>query len=256
MNILKSPRDISQSHRCDLNGHFAGSQNCCPLVLMLRSCHWQSFQRILWKVCTADQPMSCVCGLQLGPIDLGRIDIKYRRVNCQPPVNMMVSVDDNSGDGGWIRMSVQVLAFAFNGRLRAASCSWSLFIPEGVDQSCAPKGTLNHAVCTDWCFSSISPSLHQLSNLESGLQLSGIPIQISISACTNIQQASSRAKECLSHTRFEFLLINIDASGGHLKDISYILMTHCLVWMCRMQQGELPSKQSPSKGHNLAAGQS
>ncbi|KAK9850628.1 hypothetical protein WJX84_001010 [Apatococcus fuscideae] len=44
---------------------------------------------------------------QLGPMALGRIDIKYRRVNCKPPVNMMVDVDSSSGEGGWIRMTVK-----------------------------------------------------------------------------------------------------------------------------------------------------
>ncbi|KAK9837793.1 hypothetical protein WJX74_005149 [Apatococcus lobatus] len=44
---------------------------------------------------------------QLGPMELGRIDIKYRRVNCKPPVSMMVDVDSSSGEGGWIRMTVK-----------------------------------------------------------------------------------------------------------------------------------------------------
>ncbi|KAK9838025.1 hypothetical protein WJX74_009954 [Apatococcus lobatus] len=44
---------------------------------------------------------------QLGPMALGRMDIKYRRVNCKPPVNMMVDVDSSSGLGGWIRMTVK-----------------------------------------------------------------------------------------------------------------------------------------------------
>ncbi|KAK9839069.1 hypothetical protein WJX74_008724 [Apatococcus lobatus] len=43
---------------------------------------------------------------QLGPMALGRMDIKYRRVNCQPPVNMNVNIDSSSGLGGWIRMTV------------------------------------------------------------------------------------------------------------------------------------------------------
>ncbi|KAK9869002.1 hypothetical protein WJX84_008231 [Apatococcus fuscideae] len=44
---------------------------------------------------------------QLGPMALGRMDIKYRRVNCKPPVNLMVDVDSSSGEGGWIRMTVK-----------------------------------------------------------------------------------------------------------------------------------------------------
>ena len=46
--------------------------------------------------------------MQLGPMSLGRMDIKYRRVNCKPPVNMMVDVDSSSGLGGWLRMTVKV----------------------------------------------------------------------------------------------------------------------------------------------------
>ncbi len=48
--------------------------------------------------------------MQLGPMALGRIDIKYRRVNCKPPVNLLVDVDSSSGEGGWIRMTVKVCA--------------------------------------------------------------------------------------------------------------------------------------------------
>ncbi len=43
---------------------------------------------------------------------LGRMDIKYRRVNCKPPVNMKVNVDSTSGLGGWIRMTVTVKPLA------------------------------------------------------------------------------------------------------------------------------------------------
>ena len=53
-------------------------------------------------------PEVFLVAVQLGPMELGRIDIKYRRVNCKPPVNMMVDVDSSSGEGGWIRMTVKV----------------------------------------------------------------------------------------------------------------------------------------------------
>lgn len=38
----------------------------------------------------------------------GRIDIKYRRVECTPPVPIKVQIDGNSGPGGWLRLSVTV----------------------------------------------------------------------------------------------------------------------------------------------------
>ena len=38
----------------------------------------------------------------------GRIDIKYRRVECTPPVPVKVQIDGNSGTGGWLRLAVTV----------------------------------------------------------------------------------------------------------------------------------------------------
>lgn len=38
----------------------------------------------------------------------GRIDIKYRRITCQVPINMTVIVDANVGAGGWLRLQVKV----------------------------------------------------------------------------------------------------------------------------------------------------
>ena len=38
----------------------------------------------------------------------GRIDIKYRRVECTPPVPVKVQIDGNSGPGGWLRLAVTV----------------------------------------------------------------------------------------------------------------------------------------------------
>lgn len=38
----------------------------------------------------------------------GRIDIRYRRVECTPPVPVKVQIDGNSGPGGWLRLSVTV----------------------------------------------------------------------------------------------------------------------------------------------------
>jgi hypothetical protein len=44
-------------------------------------------------------------------MDGGRVDIKYRRVECTPPSDMRVIVDSNSGDGGWLRLYVDVCAY-------------------------------------------------------------------------------------------------------------------------------------------------
>ena len=48
---------------------------------------------------------------KMGPMALGRIDIKYRRVACQVPQNLDVIVDENRGAGGWIRLQVKVTSF-------------------------------------------------------------------------------------------------------------------------------------------------
>jgi hypothetical protein len=39
---------------------------------------------------------------------IGRIAMRYRRVECAPPANLEVKVDNFSGSGGWIRLMVQV----------------------------------------------------------------------------------------------------------------------------------------------------
>lgn len=46
--------------------------------------------------------------MQIAPMLNGRIDIKYRRVQCTPPANINVQIDGNSGTGGWLRLSVTV----------------------------------------------------------------------------------------------------------------------------------------------------
>ena len=38
----------------------------------------------------------------------GRVNIQYRRVQCVPPSNLFVSVDNNLGDGAWIRLQITV----------------------------------------------------------------------------------------------------------------------------------------------------
>ena len=44
---------------------------------------------------------------KIAPMELGRIDIKYRRIACQVPSNMTVLVDADRGAGGWIRLQVK-----------------------------------------------------------------------------------------------------------------------------------------------------
>ena len=39
---------------------------------------------------------------------LGRINMRYHRVECKPPSDMTVIVDQNRGSGGWIRLQVKV----------------------------------------------------------------------------------------------------------------------------------------------------
>ena len=44
----------------------------------------------------------------MAPMLSGRIDIQYRRVQCTPPSNLQVNIDQNSGTGGFLKMSVSV----------------------------------------------------------------------------------------------------------------------------------------------------
>eukprot|EP00884_Botryococcus_braunii_P022964 jgi/Botrbrau1/9351/Bobra.354_2s0009.1 len=41
---------------------------------------------------------------KIAPMAIGRIAMRYRRVECAPPANMEVKVDSFSGSGGWIRL--------------------------------------------------------------------------------------------------------------------------------------------------------
>lgn len=43
---------------------------------------------------------------QIAPMQYGRIAIQYRRVECTPPSNMRVIIDQNSGAGAWLRLYV------------------------------------------------------------------------------------------------------------------------------------------------------
>ena len=50
---------------------------------------------------------------KVAPMALGRIDMRYRRVECKPPSDMTVIVDQNRGSGGWIRLQVKVRLHLF-----------------------------------------------------------------------------------------------------------------------------------------------
>ena len=53
-------------------------------------------------------PVQALTFNKIAPMQLGRIDIKYRRIACQVPTDMSVIVDANVGAGGWIRLQVKV----------------------------------------------------------------------------------------------------------------------------------------------------
>lgn len=44
---------------------------------------------------------------KIAPMALGRINMKYRRVDCTPPSSLGVKVNNNVGPGGWVRLVVQ-----------------------------------------------------------------------------------------------------------------------------------------------------
>ena len=46
--------------------------------------------------------------LQIAPMEVGRINIEYRRVECTPPEPLMVSINFNYGPGAWLRIVVSV----------------------------------------------------------------------------------------------------------------------------------------------------
>eukprot|EP00891_Asterochloris_glomerata_P004481 jgi/Astpho2/4481/fgenesh1_pg.00067_%23_63_t len=46
---------------------------------------------------------------KIAPIEAGRIDIRYRQVECVPPADINIEVDVNTPGGGWIRMYVEGL---------------------------------------------------------------------------------------------------------------------------------------------------
>lgn len=45
---------------------------------------------------------------QIAPMEVGRIDIQYRRVECTPPEPLLVDINHNNGPGAWLRIVVSV----------------------------------------------------------------------------------------------------------------------------------------------------
>lgn len=45
---------------------------------------------------------------QIAPMSVGRVDMRYRRVDCTPPLPVSVAIDNNAGVGGWLRLVVEV----------------------------------------------------------------------------------------------------------------------------------------------------
>ena len=45
---------------------------------------------------------------QISPMASGRIDVNYRLVACTPPSALKVTVNNNGGTGGWLKLQVTV----------------------------------------------------------------------------------------------------------------------------------------------------
>ena len=46
--------------------------------------------------------------LQIAPMEVGRINIQYRRTECTPPEPLDVDINHNFGAGAWLRIVVSV----------------------------------------------------------------------------------------------------------------------------------------------------
>lgn len=46
--------------------------------------------------------------LQIAPMEVGRINIQYRRTECTPPEPLNVDINHNFGPGAWLRIVVSV----------------------------------------------------------------------------------------------------------------------------------------------------
>ena len=55
----------------------------------------------------------------------GRINIQSRRVQCAPPSDLEVSVNNNDGNDGWIRLQIQVRSSGYSHTcLKPLPCSF------------------------------------------------------------------------------------------------------------------------------------
>ena len=46
--------------------------------------------------------------VQIAPMEVGRINIQYRRTECTPPEPLNIDINHNYGPGAWLRIVVSV----------------------------------------------------------------------------------------------------------------------------------------------------
>ena len=80
-----------------------------------RGCFWWQ-PEVHWRLLLPDKSLKaegltqgCRCA-QIAPMEVGRINIQYRRVECTPPEPLLVSINHNYGPGAWLRIVVSVRA--------------------------------------------------------------------------------------------------------------------------------------------------
>lgn len=69
----------------------------CPLVLPSTMASLPARAECLMTPC-----------LQIAPMEVGRINIQYRRTECTPPEPLDVDINHNFGAGAWLRIVVSV----------------------------------------------------------------------------------------------------------------------------------------------------
>ena len=97
-----------------LSGGLLWSYHCCTEQFLCILSKLQHFSHA-----TAG---SSLCGVllmrgyighaQIAPMEGGRINIQYRRVECTPPEPLKVNIHANVGVGGWLRIAVEVRSTA------------------------------------------------------------------------------------------------------------------------------------------------
>lgn len=55
----------------------------------------------------ADLSIFCA-SVQMAPMAIGRIAMRYRQVECSPPGSLKVTIDKNYGTDRWLRLIVEV----------------------------------------------------------------------------------------------------------------------------------------------------